>query len=236
MKKIVLSLSIVAAAAAIVIGGTTAYFSDTETSTGNTFTAGILDLIIDIDGVEYNPLNGPIFSYPDIKPGDNGEETVSLHVQNNACGFVEFNLTEDKDNSCTEPEIGAEPNCNPTDPGELNDNLEFTLWLDQGIIPGFQGKDEDKEEGDNIWQEQYEPIATKGTLTSDKSYAFGGIPANQIQYYGIAWELPATVGNEAQSDSFKADMIIKAEQYRNQYGPDQNFPQGCPIGEVQRPS
>ncbi|PIW76653.1 MAG: hypothetical protein CO001_00190, partial [Candidatus Portnoybacteria bacterium CG_4_8_14_3_um_filter_40_10] len=40
MKKIIISLSIIAAVAAIAIGATTAYFSDTETSTGNTFTAG----------------------------------------------------------------------------------------------------------------------------------------------------------------------------------------------------
>jgi predicted ribosomally synthesized peptide with SipW-like signal peptide len=45
--KILLSLSVIAAVAAIAIGGTVAYFSDTETSTGNTFTAGTLDLKVD---------------------------------------------------------------------------------------------------------------------------------------------------------------------------------------------
>ncbi len=47
MKKIIFSLAIIAAIGAIVVGATTAYFSDTETSTGNTFTAGNLDLKID---------------------------------------------------------------------------------------------------------------------------------------------------------------------------------------------
>jgi len=46
-KKILISLSIIAAVAAIVVGATTAFFSDTETSTGNTFTAGAIDLKID---------------------------------------------------------------------------------------------------------------------------------------------------------------------------------------------
>ena len=46
MKKIILSLAIVAAAAAIVIGGSIAYFSDTETSVGNTFTAGTIDISV----------------------------------------------------------------------------------------------------------------------------------------------------------------------------------------------
>ncbi|HBB53974.1 TPA: hypothetical protein DCZ79_00530, partial [Candidatus Nomurabacteria bacterium] len=42
-KKIIVSLSVVAAVAAITVGATTAFFSDTETSTGNTFTAGAID-------------------------------------------------------------------------------------------------------------------------------------------------------------------------------------------------
>ncbi len=46
MKKILISLSIIAGVAAIVVGATTAYFSDTETSTGNTFTAGTIDIAV----------------------------------------------------------------------------------------------------------------------------------------------------------------------------------------------
>ena len=47
MKRIIISLSIIAAVAAIVVGATTAFFSDTETSSGNTFTAGAIDLKVD---------------------------------------------------------------------------------------------------------------------------------------------------------------------------------------------
>ena len=47
MKRIIVSLSIIAAVAAIIVGATTAFFSDTETSTGNTFTAGAIDLKVD---------------------------------------------------------------------------------------------------------------------------------------------------------------------------------------------
>ncbi len=46
MKKIILSLAMIAAMAALAVGATTAYFSDTETSSGNTFTAGAIDLAI----------------------------------------------------------------------------------------------------------------------------------------------------------------------------------------------
>lgn len=47
MKKILVSLSIIAAVAVVVTGATGAFFSDTEASNGNTFTAGSLDLKID---------------------------------------------------------------------------------------------------------------------------------------------------------------------------------------------
>ncbi|MDD5433725.1 MAG: TasA family protein [Candidatus Pacebacteria bacterium] len=46
-KKIIISLAIIGIVGAIAVGGTVAYFTDTETSTGNTFTAGTLDLKVD---------------------------------------------------------------------------------------------------------------------------------------------------------------------------------------------
>jgi len=54
MKKIILSLTIISIVAAIAIGGTIAYFNDTETSTGNIFTAGSIDLKVDHVKQTYN--------------------------------------------------------------------------------------------------------------------------------------------------------------------------------------
>ncbi|PIU74914.1 MAG: hypothetical protein COS76_03605, partial [Candidatus Portnoybacteria bacterium CG06_land_8_20_14_3_00_39_12] len=67
MKKIVISLSVITAVAAIVIGATTAYFSDTETSVGNTFSAGTIDIAIDAQ----NPWTRN-YSIGDLKPGETG--------------------------------------------------------------------------------------------------------------------------------------------------------------------
>jgi len=46
-KKILLSLGTLVFVAAVALGATGAFFSDTETSTGNTFTAGAIDLTVD---------------------------------------------------------------------------------------------------------------------------------------------------------------------------------------------
>jgi predicted ribosomally synthesized peptide with SipW-like signal peptide len=53
-KKILFSFLAIAVSAAIVIGGTTAFFSDTEVSTGNVFTAGSIDLKVDHTKATYN--------------------------------------------------------------------------------------------------------------------------------------------------------------------------------------
>lgn len=54
MKKLLISLAIIAGIAAVVTGITIAYFNDTETSTGNIFVAGSIDLKIDQTLASYN--------------------------------------------------------------------------------------------------------------------------------------------------------------------------------------
>jgi predicted ribosomally synthesized peptide with SipW-like signal peptide len=85
------------------------------------------------------------FNFSDIKPGDVGEDTVSLHVyDNDAWGRMIIDVTKDDDNTCTEPEEDEEDNCdeNGDNNGELRENLDFMVWLDEGFTPGFQGKNQ----------------------------------------------------------------------------------------------
>jgi len=153
MKKILLSVAVIAAVAAVVVGVTTAFFSDTETSTGNTFTAGSLDLKIsntsyikdhETGRIVYNQgtswtakdLDGEkFFNFSDVKPGDVGEDTIDLTVINNdAWACAKLTLTSNNDNTCTEPEndteVGTEADCSLT--GELAQGIEFVWWADDG--------------------------------------------------------------------------------------------------------
>src|SRR3989344_2901673 len=166
-SKILLSVASIAAAAALVIGATFAFFSDVETSTGNTFTAGELDLLVDntcyynklADGepncptedAEQNPIETTwtsidlgaahkFFYFTDVKPGAFGEDTASLTVDNDAWLRMLIGVTGDTDNTCTGPESAVDPDgatCGTN--GELLENLLFTVWLDEGVTPGFQG-------------------------------------------------------------------------------------------------
>lgn len=54
MKKILISLGIIGLVGALAIGATMSYFSDTETSSGNVFTAGSIDLKVDHKFASYN--------------------------------------------------------------------------------------------------------------------------------------------------------------------------------------
>ena len=54
MKRILLSAGMIAVVGALAIGGTIAFYNDTETSTGNIFTAGSIDLKVDHTKASYN--------------------------------------------------------------------------------------------------------------------------------------------------------------------------------------
>ncbi len=177
------------AVAAIVVGGTYAYFSDTETSTGNTFTAGSIDLRVasqchyfQDNGAGYSDIGcgagagfgnwaltdlgagvNQFFTFADVKPGDYGEDTVKIQVDNNdAWGQMTLAVTSDVDNTCTEPELVDEIACGTDGTGELREATLFSLWLDQGAIAGFQNTSlssaADPTEGDNIMQTATEPL------------------------------------------------------------------------------
>lgn len=101
------------------------------------------------------------FSFSSIKPGDYGEDTISLHVyDNDSWGRLVINNINNSENTCTLPEFFDEEFCDDNEIGELGKKILFYAWLDDGEIPGFQntGLEEDDEwydheEGDNIKQD-----------------------------------------------------------------------------------
>ena len=326
----------IAVVGVVVLGATGAFFSDTETSTGNTFTAGAIDLKVDstshynsmvcVDGdgtSTWQPEDGafpnnevPVGHYPqpgdecdgtwtetdlgaknkffnltDVKPGDEGEDTISLHVyDNDSWGRFVISGVQDLDNDCTEPETEVDalldPECDVENPGntpipdtngELAESISFWAWLDQGAIPGFQnigpdgnpvyGDVPDPTEGDNIQQCDYigetapnecdEPtVIYPGTVDetgethniwpalagvyqaycSDNGFSpqgangydvcqgiaeDGRLVGSTTYYFGLAWNIPDSVGNEAQTDSLNADLSFQVVQQRN--NPGQTF-------------
>ncbi|MBI5456677.1 hypothetical protein HY969_02960 [Candidatus Kaiserbacteria bacterium] len=165
VQRILLSLGMIVFVGAVAAGATGAFFNDTETSTGNTFAAGDIDLqidnesyaidfnipgFVDPDGsLVANPGNSwtatdltdeKFFDFSDVKPGDYGEDTISIHVgSNDAWMCAAARVTVDSDETCTEPENGAVdgenaacvPEVDGTN-GDLADVLNFAFWVDDG--------------------------------------------------------------------------------------------------------
>ncbi len=289
MKKIVTSLAMIVFVGAVVASGTGAFFSDTETSTANVFTAGAIDLKVDSVGhvnglvchggqwipesqvvwnpqtkvndlivgnniptavLAYNttnPTNVPkagtvctstwvekdlgaetFFNFADVKPGDEGENTISLHVDNNdAYACIDVSLVANDDVSSVEPELGAgdAQNSGSLFDGELAQNMNFFAWAD---------------DGDNIWETGELPLFTNtsgpasdvldGNSYTIASPALGVLAGGSTRYIGLAWCAGtmtvnmgthtvscdgAGMGNIAQTDSMVANIGFRVVQARN---------------------
>lgn len=139
MKKILVSLVTILAVSVATFSATQALFSDTETSEGNTFTAGSLDLTV-------NGSNDPLsvlFTAEDLLPGvTKNAGTVAVTNAGSIPGKFTLMLSNvnSNENSLLEPETAdgdvedqeIDPtgyNANTGD-GELWDMLSLTLYVD----------------------------------------------------------------------------------------------------------
>ncbi len=126
MKKMVVSLMVIASVLALIGGGVYAVLSDTETSTGNTFTAGTLNLQVG----SADPCTETI-TVANLEPTDTGNAATWL-VKN--LGSLSGNLTiavsaiTDNENTRSEVETAAG---DTTDVGgELGALLKVAIWMD----------------------------------------------------------------------------------------------------------
>jgi spore coat-associated protein N len=88
------------------IGSAFAYFSDTETSTGNTFTAGTLDLTVD----SQDDPNVVYVTESNMKPGDTRRNSWCLKNVGSIDGqpSITFSNIVNNDNGLTEPESAVD--------------------------------------------------------------------------------------------------------------------------------
>ncbi len=219
MKKILLSVSSIIFAAAILAGGTAATWNNQNSSTGNTFATGIIDLKVDNesyvtndDGVlvyspgtswTLSPLAGKLFfNFLDLKPGDIGEDTISLHVKNNkAWACMNVKITATPENGQTEPEDLIDPTGSPNS-GELQKHLYFVFWADDGdnvLEKGervfkkgwakdiFDGKNWTlADSSGNIWTSyKKDPVLPDTTMYIGKAWCFGNLTLNPVNQDGL---------------------------------------------------
>ena len=201
----VLSLGLVVTATAAVLTGTTAFMSDREVSLGNTLAAGEIDLQIDNtsyyngvlnDGTSWSFANlddeqgpGPngeyfFFNFLDLKPDDEGEDTIGLEVNTNpAWACMQVSVSDFDDNDCNEPEASdGDTTCGPGE-GELQEEVNFVWWADDG--------DNVLEDDENIF---FQPqtlanLELNVVLADSTGGLFGPEPLQpgETYYIGKAW-------------------------------------------------
>lgn len=201
MKKILISLMMIAVVIGLVgAGGSIANWVEDEEA-DYCFDAGFLDLEIDINGTWVDPGTvAELFCEGTIEPGNSGEVTLSLHIYSDSLTAT-LNVTGtcvSLENVCLEPEGTAGdpswPWISPYDTdGELGDYLMLFLWWDWGSDPGWQGAaDGDEGEGDNVWQEG-EPVIFTGNLSELCEEGMTGCEVDLTMcdtvYIGIAWNM-----------------------------------------------
>lgn len=241
MKKILYSLTVVVALGVALAGGTGAFFSDVELSGNNTFTAGAIDLKIDntsyYNGVFSTGTSWTLadltiqkfFDFLDVKPGDRGEDTISLHVNNNdsyLCANVQ--LTSNDDNDQTEPEVLVDANGTTT--GELASQVNFIWWADDGdnvlesdenVISqgpigalGLGGSTTVAlaDNTTNIWTGVAGPVPGDQTLYIGKAWCFGTIAAAKLAQDGLGSSSPRTPANSTGGISCDGSALNNSTQ------------------------
>ena len=215
MKKILLSIGSIFFAVAVLAGGTGAFLADSGTSTGNTFATGVVDLKIDNEsyatdnwGKLYfststswalSNLAGKLFfNFADVKPGDIGEDTISMHINNNnAYACMNVNLTGTPENGQNEPEAAVDPTAGTND-GELQNYLYFTFWADDG--------DNVYEKGEKIFKQGLAKDIFNGdnwALADSKTNVWDGsgpIPGDTTKFIGKAWCFGSSTPNPINQD------------------------------------
>jgi predicted ribosomally synthesized peptide with SipW-like signal peptide len=141
----------------------------------------------------------PVFTLEDVKPGDSGEVTISVHICDNP-GYVElFGDLSEAENGETEPESEVDD----TEGGDLADAIEVCVWYD--------------EDCDNV----YEPTGTgqqqelEVALVSDVSGSMGGAPLSALKTAATNFVDNLSSPDEAAAVSFNSGATTDQELTTN---------------------
>jgi len=202
MKKI-LGLTIAAfLVMALVGGGTWAYFSDPETSTDNSLTAGTLDLNINGGNTAVTT-----FSATNVAPGDSGSGSSVLANVGSLSGELDISfsaITNTPGAGGTEYEGGS---------GELGGEAEIAVYIDVDQSGDWSSGDIGLKSDSTTYSHPTAlNYATIDSYGSDSWDAVETMAASASDNFTILWRVPTTAGNDIQGDSVSFDVTFILEQ------------------------
>lgn len=226
-----MSVAMLAFVGAAVVGATTAYFSDTETSTGNTITAGSLDL--KLNGYNGEPVSAVVV-IEDMKPSQtwySGPITLEVfdnpgrlykHIVRDGCGGMTCSSGD-----ITEPECVAEGGTWMVDPVEYChgavgiDYLPEVTWFDLEVWVGnpdnaVSGQDAPMCEADDLTEDCWDVLIEDGDALIDDTGIFG----SPVDYVLSKWIYLGTYGYPQMTNkivirqSFHMDGPLAGNEYQ----------------------
>ncbi|MFC1720748.1 TasA family protein [Patescibacteria group bacterium] len=218
MKKILMSVAMLVVVGAAVAGATGAFFSDTETSTGNTFTAGTIDISVN----EMNPWNES-FVLADMKPSYT--DYINLRIDNDGSDANPVNIYKLLDVTLEETGTQSEPECTEesgtwdnsskvcSTPSHENNDLSGSIIYDMDV--------EVYDAGDvKIWHQTIYVDGDGytiddvyyGTNSYDEQAFLGMIPAGGYMLVEQSYHLDSVTTNWAQGDEMTFSIQLTAEQ------------------------
>ena len=233
MKKIIgLSIAVIFIIA-VVVGGTLAYFSDTETTTPNTFTAGIIDIEVSEDSNII--VSGEVV---DLKPCMTGYKIVRIYAtadSNPMEIWKKVNVLTDADrfeNGVIEPEqayYDANSITSPPGKNDIDRYIHFDMWIESdpestpGTVTFGDGDTWIIQETDG-WLLTSNPNTDETDLfdpavidptdngVTGKYIYIGTLQPNTTMVIVQSFHMDASVGNWAQSDKISFTEEFVAQQ------------------------
>jgi len=222
MRNILGSVAVIAVVATLGYVGTSAYFSDTETSKDNVFTTGTIDIAV--DGTNPWAMRTP-YKLEDMKPGyvDNVKFTIKNVGDNSANVWKKISVTDRDNNPVSEPECQAEggtwtPDVNAQPYlGTCSNNTAQTN-LEEVVLYGLNVKVKDAN-GTQVWEQVVYSgdvtLANAYSTATEKGLYLGMLPAGWTMDVEQSYKMSTDAGNEYQGDTIKFDIALYAEQLTN---------------------
>jgi predicted ribosomally synthesized peptide with SipW-like signal peptide len=220
MKKIAISLSLIAIVATVAVAGTVAYFSDEETSTGNVFTAGTIDIAVE----GKNPwTQTATLSVEDMKPSQHEYTEYVIHnVGTNPANIFKMvhNVVEAdgqiSESECTYGNGIWKGNGVCTGSYSPIDTISSVVRYDMSVWV-YNVDPEANSSANPIWWQVIYTDDMNETLMEieDKNVLLGMLPAGSYMKVQQSYHMDANAGNEYQGDTMTFDITLTGEQLIN---------------------
>lgn len=177
-----------------------AYFSDTESSSGNDVTAGTLDLTIDGGNQTVS-----FFTETNLVPGDTGQATLPVSNAGTLGGYLDVSVAALTNYENGQPGNESSKDDTGGDPGQGNGELQDHLEVDAYFLNSSTGTET------HLWSTGLEVIGTKFSTGTDYDVDYA-LPSGASRTFVIDWELPSDTTREAQSDSIDLELTFELGQ------------------------